>query len=243
MSLFDGLDIQDCKPTEDKIGGGSYAKFDTTGSYDVIIKMAYATVAESGAIGVVTTFEREDGAKLTNTEWVTNKVKQTYYIDSKTGEKKYLAGYNAIMSLDRIVTKKDRKMPTTEKKSIKLWDRTAGKEVPQEKEVITDWLNKPVTIMIHKVLKNKSAKDDTGKYVDTPEEVETIAIQHYVDAITKKTKNEIISGAEATIYTKWNDKFKSDYVSDKRTIKDGASTATIQNDGSIKEDNPFTIGD
>lgn len=238
MSLFDGIEIENCKQEEDKVGGGSYAKFDKTGSYDVIIEVAYAIQSKGGALGVTTVFKREDGAKLTDTQWITNKVKQTYYID-KNGEKRYLAGYNAIMSIDGLITGKTQAQPKLEKKKIKVWNNELRKEVIEEKDVLIDWVNKPLTILVHRVLRNKTAQDSTGAYVSIPETVERTEIQHYVDAVTHKTKNETISKVESSLYGKWIEKFKEDYVADKREIKDGESSTTVKTDGTIVEDNPF----
>lgn len=227
MSIFAGLDFDTTiKADEDRVGGG-YVKFDKTGAFDVVIEKAYVTVAKSGAIGVVINFKREDGAKLKVTEWMTNKIKQNYYLD-KDGNKRYLAGYNAVMSIDRIVTGKTNTYPTAEKRIVPIWNNELKKETNQEVDALIEWTGKPVTILVHKVLVNKQALVD-DKYVDVAGTIEKVEIKHVVDVVSHKTKNEIVGGLNAEFFTKWTEKFKDDYIDDKRSILEDEPTTSSTN--------------
>ena len=226
MSIFDNIEIDNTiKPDEDRVGGES-KKIDKTGKYDVIIKKAYVNTAKSGAMSFVVEVEDATGNKLKIEEYFTNKDKATFYLD-KEGNKRYLPGFSKMKALDFLVTKKDQQNPVCENKSIMLYDYTAKKEIPTLKPVFVEWYGKTITILAMNVLENKSVKNEvTGSYEPIAETRNVIVVDHFLDPVTLRTRNEVTAATDAKICADWTAKFGSDYVRDARTIKDGVVTAS-----------------
>lgn len=232
MSLFDEIEIETgIEAQEDKIGGG-FAKFENTGYYIVTIEKAYAGVSNGGAFNVNLTLKREDGATLRVTEYIssgTAKGCKNYYID-KNGNKQFLPGYNKIKNLDAILGF-DRNYPKTEKANVMLWDRDLSKDIPQEKDVIKEWIGKEVGILVKKKLEDK--------YNDETKYREVFDVEHFVDAKTGKTRNEIVAGTSG-FKDKWLSKFGEDYILD---IRDQSKNYTpdekTDDNTSSDDDSPF----
>lgn len=223
MSIFAGIATDETIAVEeDRIGGGSN-KLSQTGKYDFIIKKAYMDSAKSGAVSLNLELETEDGKKLKVTEYVTNKAKQTFYLD-KEGNKKFLPGFSKMKAIDYLIVKKDQEFPKAEKKTIMLYDYMAKKDIPQEKDVLTEWWGKPITALVMKKLENKQVKGDDDKYVDTAETREVFEVEHFLDPVTLRTRNEITLGSASKLCVDWTAKFGGDYVRDARTIKDGVAS-------------------
>jgi hypothetical protein len=232
MGMFDEIELEtSIEAQEDKIGGG-LARFDKTGHYVAVIEKAYAGVSNGGAFSVTMHLKREDGAKLTVTEYIssgTAKGCKNYYID-KNGNKQYLPGYNKIKNLDAILGFK-RDYPSTSKGSVMLWDRDMEKEIPQERELIKDWIGKEIGLL------GKVMWED--KYNDETNVREKFEIEHFLDSKTGKTRNEIVSG-ESGFKDKWVEAFGEDYVQDKRELSKNATVGEKPNTESTKEDDsPF----
>jgi len=235
MSLFAGIEIEnDVEVQEDKVGG--YAKFETTGAYSVVIEKAYAGVSSGGAYSVNLTLKREDGAKLNVTEWISSgsaKGCKNYYID-KNGKKQYLPGYNKIKNLDAILGF-DRAYPKTEKGNVMLWDRDLSKEIPQEKDIITQWLGKEIDILVIKKLEDK--------YNDTTKSREVFDVEHFLDSKTGKTRNEIVAGTSG-FKDKWLAKYTQDFVKDirvdsKNVVDNSANTVGMVDESPFGSEVPF----
>lgn len=224
MSIFAGVTFDnDIKVQEDRVPGGS-GKLDKTGKYDFIIKKAYIETASSGAMSFVLHLETESGQSLRVQEYFTNKSKETFYLD-KDGNKQFLPGFNKMKTLDYLITKKDNPNPNAEEKTILLWDNDLKKEVPTKKHVLVDWFGKPITALVMNVLENKQEKDASGVYKPIADTRNSMVVDHFLDPVTLRTRNETTVGGNADICAKWTEKFKDDYVRDARTIKDGAATS------------------
>ena len=206
MSLFNDIEVEVLDLVEDKVGGGGFAKFDKTGFYDVIIEKAYAGVSAGGAFSVNLTLKREDGAKLNVIEYIssgTAKGCKNYYLD-KDNNKQYLPGYNKIKNLDALLGF-DRAYPRTAKGNVMLWDRDLKKELPVEKEVISEWINKKIGILATKKLEDK--------YGSETEYREVFDVEHFLK--DGKTRNEIIAGTSG-FKDKWLATKDESYILDKR---------------------------
>ena len=166
MSLFNDIEIEDLGLAEDKVGGGSFGRFEKTGYYDVVIEKAYAGVSSGGAFSVNLTLKREDGAKLNVIEYIssgTAKGCKNYYLD-KDDNKVYLPGYNKIKNLDALLGF-DRAYPKTEEDKVMLWDKDLKKELPVDKEVIKEWLGKKIGILVVKKLEDKYGEETNYREV------------------------------------------------------------------------------
>ena len=136
-----------------------------------------------------------------------------------------MPSYVRMKNIDFLLSKKLQETPRTEKKLIKIWNAEAKKEVPTEKDMLVEWVGKPLTILVTKTKEFKQTKNADGVYVDT-DEVKTLAVvDFYVDAVTNKTQNEISGNQEPLICTKWLEKHTSDFVRD-RTNGKGKTVAT-----------------
>ena len=219
MSLFDGVDFGtvEFKPT-DNLGGGS--KYITeTGVYDFVVKMAYFDKSASGATFCKVDFETEDGRQMSMTQYITNKEGKPFYVNAK-GDQNFLPGYNIIRSLDFAITGSNRNEPKTEKKQIKILDKDR-KEILAEKSVPVEWIGKVVTAMVMRKQVNKQEKNEVGTYVDVSTWTYQTEVEGFANASTGKTMSETIGSLPAEFVKKYKDKYQSDYVNDKRSIKDG----------------------
>ena len=226
MSIFGDLNLggEGVKTQEDRVtdAGGKYIS--ETGKYDVIVKKAYMDISASGALCFNMTVQTEDEKEMSITEYISNAKKEVFYTDKKDGTKKYMPSYVRMKNVDFLLTKKLQETPRTEKKLIKVWNTEAKKEVPTEKDMLVEWVGKPLTILVTKTKEFKQTKNADGVYVDT-DEVKTLAVvDFYVDAVTNKTQNEISGNQEPLICTKWLEKHPSDFVRDRTNGKGKAAT-------------------
>ena len=227
MSFFSDIKIDEtAKVSEDRVGGGS-SRVDATGCYDLIIKKAYLEEAKSGAVSFVLDLETEDGRSLRVQEWFTNRDKESFYIDRNTGEKQFLPGFNKLRAIDFLITGEISPYPKAEEKTIKLYDYDARAELPTQRQVLTGWWGKMISVLAVKTLNNKQSKNESGNYVPTAETYEKMEIDHFIDPKTKRTRNEITAGkVEPEIHNKWVETFPADYVKDRREIKEDAPTGS-----------------
>ena len=79
------------------------------------------------------------------------------------------------------------------------------KEVPTERPVVMDLLNKTVTVAVHEVVEDKNIKNDAGEYVPSGETRSRNECKFFGDA-TGRTAEEIQNGAEPAKFKQWADK-------------------------------------
>ena len=121
----------DIKLKETSLGGGSYLW--DSGVYATIVDMAYFDQSKGGAHSLNVTLLNEDGKKLKQTIWFTNRKEEVHYVNQK-GEKDYLPGYNLANNLSLIITSDDinEAFDKSEKKMVNVYDFNVRKEVPTE---------------------------------------------------------------------------------------------------------------
>jgi hypothetical protein len=233
MSLFNDIEVEDLGLAEDKVGGGSFGRFEKTGYYDVVIEKAYAGVSNGGAFSVNLTLKREDGAKLNVTEYIssgTAKGCKNYYLD-KDGNKAYLPGYNKIKSLDALLGF-DRAYPKTEKDKVMLWDKDLKKELPVDKEVIKEWLGKKIGILVTKKLEDKYGEESNYR--------EVFDVEHFLR--DGRTRNEIVAGTSG-FKDKWLATKNESYILDKREQSKNKPYPPVKNENTdtdaVPDDAPF----
>ena len=235
MGMFDNLEVEKdiTVETEDKIGGGGFAKVDHTGFYDMEIVKAYAGVSQpsdwskGGAYNVTIEMKSSEGAFFTLTEYITSGTEKgckNYYI--KDGVKNYLPGYSKIKALDSLLGN-DRDYPATEKKNLMIWDYDQSKELPVEKEAITSWFGKRVGVLITKKLEDK--------FSNKTESVAKYEVQHFLDPVTGQTRNEKTAGVSG-FKDKWLVANPADKVIDKRKESKNSGGGS---DTSTPDDSPF----
>jgi len=214
--MFAGIDQSvEVKVEDEKLSGGGYIS--ETGIYDFVVDRAYGGQSDGGAYFIDVRLKTEDGKTMNVREYITSgteKGVRPYYID-KDGKQRALPGYAKMNALDVLLTGNKEQYPSTEAKTIMLWNKDAEKEVPTEAQVVTGWIGKPITGLVRMVREFKQAKNPSGKWVPTSETKESAEIVHFVDAITGQTRAEKLAGKDAIVKEQFASKFKSDFVLDR----------------------------
>ena len=87
----------------DFIGGGSFLL--ESGTYDMIIDLAYFDVSKGGANSLTFHFKGPNGESVRETFWVTSgtaKGCKNYYLD-KDGNKRYLPGFSQANAICKLI--------------------------------------------------------------------------------------------------------------------------------------------
>lgn len=174
------------KEEGDSLGGYSALESDV---YKMKIEKAFTTLSAGKAVALNIYFAGEKNAQLRVKLWVTSgaaKGGKNYYerTDKTTGKvtKHYLPGFNQANALCLLTIGKEISAlaSQTEKKVIKLYDGTVGKEVPTEVDMIMPLLGQEILAGVLKQKVNKRAKDAaSGEYVPTNEIMEENEIDKF----------------------------------------------------------------
>ncbi len=199
--------------------------------YDYEIKMMYLDAAQSGAkfarVEFALSLEGNDAGTHTETVYFSNKAGELTYKDKQSGEAKALPGFVTIDSLCKTAVQKQFVKQSTEEKQIKVWD--GGEEKVLPKEVVTSMLGAKGKVAIKRIVKNKQAKNDTGKYVDT---AETMTINEMDKTFTADgyTVNELVANhaltqkgedaKPATFINTWIEKFQGKEINQVKKVSD-----------------------
>lgn len=234
MSLLDNLKTDDAiQEEEDRLGGPGLLD---SGVYDGKLSMAYVSESAGGAMALNVHFD-VNGRTLRQTFYMTSgraKGQKNYY-ETKTGEKKYLPGFNMANSLALLTVAKEIGNLNPENKMIKLWNRDAGKEVPTEVPVLTELLNQEITLGVIRQTVDKVQKTDSGAYEPTGETREENEIDKFFRFKDKLTTAEIRAGStEPGFYDSWKNKW-TDTTRDKSTKN--ASTGTAKTSSALGSGN------
>ena len=193
----------DIKLKETSLGGGSYLW--DSGVYKTIVDMAYFDQSKGGAHSLNVTLLGEDGKKLKQTIWFTNRKEEVHFINQK-GEKDYLPGYTLANNLALIITGEDinEAFENSEKKMVNVYDFNEKKEKPTEKSVATSLLGKQIKAAVLKQTVNKRVNDGSGNYVDSAETRDENQIKEFYFADSDLTVVEKAKDAkEALMMPKW----------------------------------------
>lgn len=241
MGLFDDIkyseeDIKDIETEKDTIGA-SFSKIENTGEYTVVIKKAWADKSDSGAFNINFEAETEDKQTISYKGWVTSgtaKGCKNYYLD-KNGNKKYLPDYSKVKAMDYLITGLDRTFPKTVLMSMEIYDFDLKTMVTKDKEVIKEWIGKPITILV-KAVREFGSKEVEGKWVTDESKVyEKVEIQHFIDPVTRRTRNEVIANENGFV-DKWHKANPSDSVKDKTKGKGSVKQAKPANESTASDD-------
>lgn len=210
------------KVSTERVGGGSYLW--DSGVHKATIKMVYMDQAKSGAVSFNIILVNDEGKELREAFWVRSgdsKGNKTFY--EKDGKTYPLPGYSTADSMCIAATGKSfaDNMANTEKKMVNIYNAEAKKEVPTERPVVMDLLNKSVTVAVHRVIQDKNIKNAAGEYVPSGETRMVNECKFFGNA-EGKTAEEIAKGAEASKFAAWAEKNAGKDVD----RSSGASTAT-----------------
>lgn len=194
----------------DTLGGGSTVL--ESDAYDLNIDLAYLSESKGGALSLVVDFKGKNKEKLTQVFWMTSgtaKGGKNYYIDKKSGDKRYLPGFSAANSLCRLVVGKEIGSLNTQKKVINKWNYDLKKMAPTEVDMFMDLLGLPVTVGVIKQVVDKTAITPGGTYEPTGETREENEVDKFFRTLDKLTATEIKAGAtEASFFDSWVEKNK-----------------------------------
>lgn len=215
--LFGNLTTEGTEKVEDRLGGGRHV-FNTDLYEDKRCKMMYMGKYPSGAMYITAIFDI-DGQELEITETITNKQGQNTY--EKDGKKNQLPGFVTINDLCLTITGQELSDQDTEERQIEIWSYEEKKKVRQARDVLVDTIDKPVSLAVRKILKNKQKKDDKGDYKDIADEITVNDVYKSFHVESRRTVAEIKNGKEdAEFIDAWKEKWAGKEI-DQRSIKDG----------------------
>ena len=195
----------------DRLGGGSAPL--PSGIYPARIDLAYLRKSAKGALGLRLVMETPTGETIDQTIYLTGgdaKGNNNFYLDKKSGEKKYLPGFLLGQSLALLTLNKEISELDTEKKVVAVYDYEAKKEQPTEVDMVTEFLGKEIWVgLLHQVVDKNVLDEVSGQYVPTGETREENEIDKFFRAADKLTVAE--ARAQATspaFFEQWEEKMK-----------------------------------
>jgi len=221
MGIFDNLKTdKNIKESGDVImGKGPLA----SGLYTMAIEMAYVDKSKGGATSINFKFKGPKGEMLRRTEYVTGgdkKGNKNYYED-KDKVKHYLPGFNMVNNLCLLAAGKELSEVDHEERTIKIYNYTEKKELPEKKMVLTGLLGQEIIIGVIKQTVDKKDKADNGDWLPTGETRFENNISKVFRAKDSKTVTELRAEVEEAAFVKEWDKTYTDTVVDATEGKKG----------------------
>lgn len=205
---------------QDRIGGFQAKE---SGLYMGKVKAAFFGESSGGAICISLSVDLEDGSPYSEDVYITNRNKENFYIDKNTGKKRVSMGMAQMDSLAKLLTGKPLSENKTEKKFHKIWDKTQGEAIPQERDTLVEWTGLDIGLGIIKILENKNTLVD-GKYVPTADTRTSNRTEKMFNG-KKQTLSEKEADVDAAFYIDWAAS-REDYVQDKTVAVAGGPAAT-----------------
>jgi hypothetical protein len=202
------------KGNADSLGGG-FTK--PTGLYPCKIDMAYMSKSKGGALALNIHYKPVDGSPMIrDTQWVTSgdaKGNKNYYVN-QSGKKFLLPGMQLADQVAQIAANCPMADCDVDKKIIKLWDRDAQAEKPQEVPVVTSLLGADILVGLIKHRENRRVNDGSGNYVPTPDERIFNEVDKVFHADGYSVTEKEAEAEEAVFHKQWASKYPNDYVED-----------------------------
>lgn len=223
--------------TIERVGGGFAWE---SAVHDATIKMAYLNQSKTEAISVNIILENAEGKELKESFWIKSgkaKGNKTFY--TKDGKDYPLPGYAVANSMCVAATGSSlaKCIDAAEKKTVKIYNAEAKKELPTERPVLMPLINKVIKVAVHQITEDKNKMNNAGQYVPTGE-TRTVNECKFFGNAEGKTTEEILNNEPAEMFTKWADK-NTGKVIDKTTKKGaGESAADIMGGGASAENTP-----
>ncbi|MCP3674987.1 MAG: hypothetical protein GY829_11035 [Gammaproteobacteria bacterium] len=226
--MFENLQVDNAITEEtDRLGGG----VPDSGLYDCAIEMAYVEESSGGAMGFHLSLATANGQNIRNTFYLTGgkkKGQNNYYID-RAGNKQYLPGFSQGNSLAQLALGKNLAELTPEAKTILLYDFDAKKDIPQEKQVVTELIGQKIKVGVIKEIVNKNVKNADDVWVPIAETREQLIIDKFFEATTGCTVVERKAGvAQGEFINKWTAKNTGTVRNKTVPVEGGSTVATGQ---------------
>jgi len=192
----------------DVLGGGGPLDSD---AYRTKITMAYLSKSQGGALSLVLHLATETGSTIRQTLWMTSgdaKGNKNFY-STKTGEKKYLPGFNLANSLALLTVAKEISEIEPQQKVINVYNYDTKADIATEMPVLVDLIDQEIVAGTMRQVVDKQAKGDDGAYHPTGETREENEVVKFFRARDLMTVTEIRAQAEAPeFYNSWVAKYK-----------------------------------
>lgn len=152
---------------KDVLGGGGPL---TTDIYALTCEYMYLEQTQSGAVMAMGSFKEADtGRSIRFSECIMSKKSGTLkatYTDKKTKKERPLPGYTKVLNLAKVIGLQisDLSGLSCEAKTLKIFDMKERKEVPQEKNVLMDFLGAELKAGIYLVRESKMEESAPGKW-------------------------------------------------------------------------------
>jgi hypothetical protein len=221
LKMPEGIKIEELSS-----GGGSFLW--DTGIYDCVVDMAYFDKSKGGARSLNITLLNDEGKKLKQTVYLTNRAGSPTYTNAK-GEVRPLPGYSIANNL--CITAVNEELPdvddAAELKTINVYDFTKKKEMPTEKSVATKILGQKVKVAVFKQKVNKRVNDGSGNYVDSADTKEENEIKDFYFPDTSLTVAERAKGIEEAIMSvKWAERNTGKVIDRVKEVSASAPSAS-----------------
>lgn len=205
MNMFNNLSTEGMEEAPDVIGG-DYQPLPTD-IYDATVKLAYAGESSGGAKNVTVILD-VNGTEVRETLYVTKKTGENFYVNSKTKQKRPMAGFTLMDDLCLFATEAPLSAAKIEEKVIKIYDFEARKEVNKPMPVLVDLLGTPIKVAIQREIVDKTKQGDDGQYHPTGETRAQNAIVKFMHPETGRTVNEYKHEIEEpTFMTGWKERW------------------------------------
>jgi len=175
-----------------------------TGAYSGKLGMVFVGQAKSGAVNVTLHVELDNGKKITETVYITNKDGANTY--QKDGKNYLLPGFQLINNLAIMTTGKPLHdlQDEVEIRSVKLYDFDAKQEVLTDVKAVVPMIGQRVLLAVQEEEKEKQKKNDaTGKYEGTGEFYLTNSIVKCFDPETTQSAVERAEQKEPVALEAW----------------------------------------
>jgi hypothetical protein len=205
---------------KDTVGGGGVLD---SALYPATIDIAYLEKKQSGALFLNVHLKTDDGRMHREGLCIASgdaKGNKSYY--EKNGQRFFLPGFNHASSMALLSAGKELAEMDTEKKTIKLYNFDAGKEMPQDVDMVTDLVGQRIIVGLQKQIVDKRQKADDGSYQPTGETREVNEIDKVFRERDRLTTAEVRAGAEeATFYATWDAKWTGQVRNKASAANDG----------------------
>jgi len=223
--MFENLNISTDLVEKDVLGGGGMPE---AGAFEAAVDLAYVETSSGGATGLVLKLNTADGKIINNTLWMVSgnaKGNKNFYLD-RSGNEVPLPGWAAADSLCQLALGKSITAVKTETREVPVYNFDAKKEIPTQKQVLTELSGKKVIVGVIKERVNKQAKNADGIYVDTAETREQLVIDKFFESGTGRTTVEKKAGLDkGEFITAWIAKNAGQVRDRTRPVEGAASPA------------------
>lgn len=197
----------------------------TTNVYPMVIELAYITTSKGGATGIVFSFKSPEGSHR-ETVYVTSGLEKgqlPYYVDQRSGEKKYLPGYILASDIVRLAVDKELNELETEEKVVNIYNVELKKEAPTKVQMLTELLGTEIKLGLVQVMQDKYKEPTTS--------ITTVQIDKVFHAEAGLTVTEAEAGlTEGEFINTWLEN-NLDKVQDRRKLSKGGSTVGATGSG------------